>query len=165
MPQGTRAAGPGRGFRQAGYADGAVRAFGTPCVAAEPGPIIQATLMATRSPLAGLLLLAAPLLFAAAGGGTAAPEAPRTTWMRAADSVEQQAPTLRTRTRRRVARPAALGGVPAGYYQNPVLAENCPDPAVIRAGGTYYLTCTSGNAPDAFPIRRSGDLVSWKPAG
>ncbi|HEU4753251.1 MAG TPA: glycoside hydrolase family 43 protein, partial [Armatimonadota bacterium] len=54
---------------------------------------------------------------------------------------------------------------PAGTFQNPLLAENCPDPAVLRVGRSYYLYCTSGNAPNAYPIRRSDDLVHWTPAG
>jgi len=47
------------------------------------------------------------------------------------------------------------------------------DPAVIRVesprgsrGETwYYLTVTSNDAPDAFPILRSRDLRSWEPRG
>lgn len=65
------------------------------------------------------------------------------------------------RHRGRVAPPAER----AASYQNPLSAENCPDPAVIRVGKTYYLTCTSGNRADAFPLRRSEDLVHWEPVG
>jgi beta-xylosidase len=36
---------------------------------------------------------------------------------------------------------------------------------VLRAGGLYYLYCTSGRAPHAFPIRVSPDLLRWEFAG
>src|SRR5205085_1651575 len=67
----------------------------------------------------------------------------------------------------RVARTGARGAaeVPSATYCNPLLAENCPDPAVLRVGSRYYLYCTSGNAPAAFPIRRSTDLITWEPIG
>jgi beta-xylosidase len=35
----------------------------------------------------------------------------------------------------------------------------------MRVGRDYFLYSTSGNARDAFPIRRSRDLISWEPAG
>jgi len=54
---------------------------------------------------------------------------------------------------------------PAGTYQNPLSTENCPDPAVLRSGGAYYLVSTSGSARDAFPIRRSRDLIHWERLG
>src|SRR5690349_18614825 len=60
--------------------------------------------------------------------------------------------------------PAAVSA-PAGAYQNPIQADDCPDPAVLRVGQTYYLVSTSGNRPDAFPLRRSADLVHWERAG
>ena len=50
-------------------------------------------------------------------------------------------------------------------YVNPVIGGDCPDPGVLRVGADYYLTCTSGNAPEAFPIRRSRDLVHWERVG
>jgi arabinan endo-1,5-alpha-L-arabinosidase len=52
-----------------------------------------------------------------------------------------------------------------GLYTNPVLPFDCPDPGVIRHARGYVLTCTSGNAPDAFPLFTSTDLVHWAPAG
>ncbi|HEV7253727.1 MAG TPA: family 43 glycosylhydrolase [Mesorhizobium sp.] len=43
------------------------------------------------------------------------------------------------------------------------------DPAVLRVegpgGACYYLVCTSNDAPDAFPILRSRDLVDWEHRG
>ncbi len=45
---------------------------------------------------------------------------------------------------------------------------SCPDPNVLdaKAGGyRYYMVCTSDYQPDAFPIRASNDLRSWKLIG
>ncbi|MGZ5971331.1 MAG: glycoside hydrolase family 43 protein [Polyangiales bacterium] len=52
-----------------------------------------------------------------------------------------------------------------GLYENPVVDVDCPDPGVLVDGSTYVMACTSGGAADAFPIRTSKDLVSWKSAG
>jgi GH43 family beta-xylosidase len=52
-----------------------------------------------------------------------------------------------------------------GLYTNPVIPTDCPDPGVLYSGGQYYLSCTSGGAPDAFPIYSSPDLVTWTPQG
>lgn len=51
----------------------------------------------------------------------------------------------------------------------PLLTENLSetilagygDPAVLKTGDGYVLVATSNDAPDAFPILRSKDLVSW----
>lgn len=53
---------------------------------------------------------------------------------------------------------------PAGFYQNPVVPFDCPDPGVIDAGEgdhDFYVVCTGGS----FPIRRSPDLVQWHDTG
>jgi beta-xylosidase len=42
------------------------------------------------------------------------------------------------------------------------VGEDCPDPGVLRDGGTYYLACTPGWA---FPLRSSKDLVHWTSQG
>jgi arabinan endo-1,5-alpha-L-arabinosidase len=52
-----------------------------------------------------------------------------------------------------------------GLYANPVVAEDCADPGVLRDGNQYVMTCTSGGAADAFPIRVSPDLVRWTRMG
>jgi GH43 family beta-xylosidase len=52
-----------------------------------------------------------------------------------------------------------------GLYTNPVVANDCPDPGVLRDGAQYVMACTSGNAPDSFPIRTSPDLVTWTSRG
>lgn len=48
---------------------------------------------------------------------------------------------------------------------NPVIAQDSPDPGVLRVGDTYYMVTTSGDAPDAFPIRTSKDLAHWTDQG
>ncbi|HEU5059227.1 MAG TPA: glycoside hydrolase family 43 protein [Kofleriaceae bacterium] len=63
-------------------------------------------------------------------------------------------------------RPAV--GSAAATYQNPVVAENCPDPGVLADGEVFYAVCTSNNnqaEADKFPIRRSSDLISWERVG
>jgi arabinan endo-1,5-alpha-L-arabinosidase len=82
-------------------------------------------------------------------------------------AVQQRARKLKTAARALAVAPSLWGALPGSNatYQNPLLAENCPDPAVLRVGGRYYLYCTSGGARDAFPIRVSSDLVQWKRAG
>ena len=52
-----------------------------------------------------------------------------------------------------------------GLYENAVLPAGCADPGVVRDGSRYVLSCTSGNAADAFPIRVSTDLVHWTAQG
>ena len=72
---------------------------------------------------------------------------------RASRPVPRVAPGARRRTRT------------SATYQNPILAENCPDPGVLRVGEAYYLVYTSGNARAAFPTLRSTDLVHWTRVG
>ena len=52
-----------------------------------------------------------------------------------------------------------------GLYSNPVVPVSCPDPGVLHDGGRYLMSCTSGNAADAFPIYVSTDLVHWTAQG
>jgi arabinan endo-1,5-alpha-L-arabinosidase len=57
---------------------------------------------------------------------------------------------------------------PEPTYQNPVVAENCPDPGVLADGEVFYAVCTSNNNQaerDKFPILRSADLISWQRIG
>ncbi|MGI8564935.1 MAG: family 43 glycosylhydrolase, partial [Pyrinomonadaceae bacterium] len=44
-------------------------------------------------------------------------------------------------------------------YTNPVIAGDYPDPSVIRVGGDYWATVTSGDWAPHFPILHSRDLV------
>lgn len=53
---------------------------------------------------------------------------------------------------------------PALAYQNPIVAENCPDPHVLNDNGRFYMVSTSHVLP-AFPIRESTDLVNWQHQG
>jgi arabinan endo-1,5-alpha-L-arabinosidase len=54
-------------------------------------------------------------------------------------------------------------------FENPVLANDAPDPTVLRAAdGTYYAYTTQAYFDAQFtnvPILRSGDLVSWELVG
>jgi GH43 family beta-xylosidase len=52
-----------------------------------------------------------------------------------------------------------------GLYLNPVIAHDCPDPGVLVDGHRYVLTCTSGNAANAFALYTSTDLVTWTAQG
>ncbi|HEY3448545.1 MAG TPA: glycoside hydrolase family 43 protein [Myxococcales bacterium] len=52
-----------------------------------------------------------------------------------------------------------------GLYANPVVDVDCPDPGVMLAAGEYYLACTSGSAANAYPLRKSADLVHWQLIG
>lgn len=87
-------------------------------------------------------------------------------WMKAALTTEEPVTEIRVKRPGRVSRATLLPprSGPA-TYQNPLCADNCPDPAILRVGRTYYLYSTSGNALNAFPIRRSTDLVRWERAG
>lgn len=54
----------------------------------------------------------------------------------------------------------------ASTYTNPVVPTvDCPDPGVYYEHGVYYATTTSQSSKDAFPIRSSTDLASWKLVG
>jgi GH43 family beta-xylosidase len=52
-----------------------------------------------------------------------------------------------------------------GLYANPVIPVDCPDPGVLHDGNQYILTCTSGDAADAYPIYTSPDLATWTLVG
>jgi arabinan endo-1,5-alpha-L-arabinosidase len=53
-------------------------------------------------------------------------------------------------------------------YENPVLAHDAPDPAVIRAAdGYYYAYTTQSDWPtlEYMPVLRSRDLIHWRHEG
>jgi len=59
-----------------------------------------------------------------------------------------------------------------GYYTNPLLTTNSPDPGVLRLvdGSGWAMVTTSNNVsrrsnPYAFPMYYSRDLVTWEPRG
>jgi beta-xylosidase len=58
--------------------------------------------------------------------------------------------------------------------QNPILAQNLPDPAIVKVDGGkaagYYMVGTAGSPGDrkrdaVFTIQQSGDLTGWKAVG
>jgi GH43 family beta-xylosidase len=52
-----------------------------------------------------------------------------------------------------------------GLYRNPVMDVGCADPGVAFDGTRYIMSCTSGNAADAFPLWVSTDLLTWQRMG
>jgi xylan 1,4-beta-xylosidase len=71
---------------------------------------------------------------------------PTTTWAR---GIEGQ-------------RRADLGN---GYYLNPILAGDRPDPSILKDGDEYYMTFSSFDAYPGLVIWHSRDLVNWTPLG
>ena len=51
----------------------------------------------------------------------------------------------------------------AGTFMNPVLAGDWPDASIVRVGGDYYMTHTSGVYAPGLLIWHSKDLVHWEP--
>lgn len=51
------------------------------------------------------------------------------------------------------------------HFANPVLSGDHPDPSIIRVGGSYWMSSTSGDWSPQFPLFRSSDLKHWTPAG
>lgn len=48
---------------------------------------------------------------------------------------------------------------------SPTILAGYGDPAVLKTNSGYYLLATSNDAPDAFPILHSDDLVHWDHKG
>jgi arabinan endo-1,5-alpha-L-arabinosidase len=48
---------------------------------------------------------------------------------------------------------------------HPQILVGYGDPAVLKDGDDYWLTATSNDAPDAFPLLHSADLEHWDPMG
>ncbi|WP_437757413.1 family 43 glycosylhydrolase [Sorangium sp. So ce1389] len=76
----------------------------------------------------------------------AAGESEATTWAR---GIEDQ-------------RKADLGD---GYYLNPIMPGDHPDPTIIKEGADYYMTFSSFDAIPGLVIWHSRDLVNWEPIG
>ena len=55
--------------------------------------------------------------------------------------------------------------VPAGHFQNPILAGFYPDPSICRVGDDYYLINSSFAYFPGIPIFHSRDLVNWTQIG
>lgn len=54
---------------------------------------------------------------------------------------------------------------PSGYYVNPVIPGDVPDPTIIRAGDKYYAAGTTSDFAPHYPIFESTDLVNWRQIG
>ncbi len=50
-----------------------------------------------------------------------------------------------------------------GYYQNPILGGDYPDPTIVRDGNDYYMTHSAFNYLPGLTLFHSKDLVHWKP--
>lgn len=59
-------------------------------------------------------------------------------------------------------RQADLGN---GFFLNPILAGDHPDPAILKDGADYYMTFSSFEAYPGCTIWHSKDLVNWQPIG
>ena len=52
-----------------------------------------------------------------------------------------------------------------GFYRNPIVAGDHPDPTILKDGDVYYMTFSSFDSYPALVIWRSTDLVNWTPIG
>ena len=52
-----------------------------------------------------------------------------------------------------------------GYFTNPVVLSDVPDPDVVYDGRQYYMVSTTMYFAPSVPIMRSSDLVHWSIAG
>jgi xylan 1,4-beta-xylosidase len=59
-------------------------------------------------------------------------------------------------------RKADLGN---GFFLNPILAGDRPDPSVLKDGDDYYMVHSSFDAYPGLVIWHSRDLVNWRPVG
>lgn len=50
----------------------------------------------------------------------------------------------------------------AGYYQNPILGGDYPDPSVLRVGNDYYMTHSSFEYYPGLLVWHSTDLIHWE---
>ena len=50
-----------------------------------------------------------------------------------------------------------------GYYLNPIMAGDHPDPSVLKDGDDYYMTHSSFDASPGLLLWHSRDLVNWTP--
>jgi beta-xylosidase len=57
------------------------------------------------------------------------------------------------------------GALAPAAAANPVIPGDHPDPSLLRSGGGWYATATSGDWLPAFPLLRSRDLVHWRQVG
>ena len=57
-------------------------------------------------------------------------------------------------------RKADLGN---GYYLNPIVSCDRPDPSILRDGDDYYMTFSSFDAYPGLVVWHSRDIVNWQP--
>jgi xylan 1,4-beta-xylosidase len=55
------------------------------------------------------------------------------------------------------------GDLGNGYYVNPILGGDYPDPSVLRVGDHYYMTHSLFNYGPGLLIWHSYDLINWEP--
>ena len=48
---------------------------------------------------------------------------------------------------------------------HPQILAGYGDPAILKTNEGYWLVATSNDAPDAFPLLHSNDLLHWEPKG
>src|SRR5690606_34189714 len=49
-----------------------------------------------------------------------------------------------------------------GFYQNPILGGDYPDPSIVRDGKDYYMTHSSFEYYPGLLVWHSTDLVNWE---
>jgi xylan 1,4-beta-xylosidase len=59
-------------------------------------------------------------------------------------------------------RKADLGN---GFFLNPIMSGDHPDPSILKDGDDYYMTFSSFDAYPGLVIWHSRDLVNWEPIG
>jgi len=52
-----------------------------------------------------------------------------------------------------------------GFYLNPIVSGDRPDPSILKDGDDYYMTFSSFDAYPGLVIWHSRDLVNWRPIG
>jgi beta-xylosidase len=52
-----------------------------------------------------------------------------------------------------------------GFYLNPIVAGDHPDPSILKDGADYYMTFSSFDAYPGLLVWHSRDLVNWQPIG
>ena len=52
-----------------------------------------------------------------------------------------------------------------GWYRNPIMPGDYPDPSILKDGDDYYMTHSSFDATPGLIIWHSRDLVNWAPIG
>ncbi|MDD2618750.1 MAG: family 43 glycosylhydrolase [Bacteroidales bacterium] len=57
----------------------------------------------------------------------------------------------------------AQGDLGNGYFLNPILGGDYPDPTIMREGNDYYMTHSSFDYVPGLVVFHSTDLVNWQP--